>query len=160
MSRKPLPSTESPEPVLDRVEAARGRRRQAAFLCDIGELKKDLLRALDRVTRLEEIATTGMTSTKALVVEFRAGWEKQVGRTYVPNNGLEGGVMRRLLKRLAAAEIRERMARYFASREAFILQEQYSITLFERRINTLGHALVTTTRPGDQALEEEGWFKS
>lgn len=159
MSQEPLPSTESPEPALDRAEVARRRRRQAAFLCDIGELKQDLLRALDRVTRLEEIATTGMTSTKALVAEFRAGWEKQVGRTYVPNNGLEGGVMRRLLKRLAAAEIRERMALYFASREAFILQEQFSITLFERRINTLGSAPAATTRPGDNVLDEEGWFK-
>lgn len=112
----------------------------AKVLVSLGEIRKVAADLNDRIARLEEVVANGQTSTRALVTEFRATWERKTQDRYVPNDAGDGAVMRRLLKMLSAVEIRARWMRYFQLDEEFVRTNRYSMTLFgtTAMINRLG----------------------
>lgn len=124
---------------LDAVDRDRAQRR-TVFFTELAATKKLAHELLDRIGRLEEIAANGQTSTRALVVEFIAAWQQQTGDTYVENWARDLGIMRRLLKALSAEDLRWRMGRYFAQREAFVERAGYSLPVFGQTVNSLGRA--------------------
>ena len=128
----------------------------AKVLAALGEIRKVAADLTDRIARLEEVVANGQTSTRALVTEFRAAWERQTQDRYVPNNAGDGAVMRRLLKTLSAAEIRTRWGRYFQLDDEFVRSNRYSLTLFgtTAMINRLGGQVVKA-RPGRETRDAQ-----
>ena len=123
------------------TDAARATR-DAELLKQIGEAKKQTAAVLDRLARIEELLTAGQTSTRALVIEFRRGWEQATGEPYlVVSESADMGVMRHLLRARSAEDIRARMTRYFENHSNFVrITSRYSLALFASQgmINTLG----------------------
>ena len=135
------------------------RRRLEAFLKSLDEHIATLRTALDQAIRQREIVTTGQTSTRALVADFRRQWEATVGEKYLcVNEAAEHGIMRKLMKLLATEELRIRMARYFARADDFTRRARYSLPVFAQIINSLGTSDTSTTRASHTELERAGWF--
>jgi len=143
---------------VDPQEKAR-KARQKAFLTLCTELREKERKhhgeMQDMLARLEELASTGQTSTEAVYADFVRGWEKVVGETYDANVTVGKGVIRRLLKRKSAQVVRERMIVFF--HDGFAKRQGYKITAFGGMFDTLS-AKSSQEGGAAQLLQQDGWF--
>ena len=106
----------------------------------LAELHKVAALLLDEIARLEELVAHGQTSTKALVVQFVAAWERTTGDTYSPPHGAAADTraFRQLMKTHSAEQIRARMETFFTKSDAWTRQHGYPVAAFVKQFNALG----------------------
>lgn len=144
-------------------DSERVERQRDLLLKELVSLRKVAREFDDRLARLEELVALGATSTRALVLDFVVGWERRTGDRYVENWSRDLGTMRRLLRSLAAEELRRRMGRFFGLTDSFVQRQGYSLGAFAQMVATLGAVAApgpTTSRAVamHRELAETGFF--
>lgn len=142
---------------LAKVDRDRDKRRDA-FLREIGAFRQAALELYHWAGRLEEIAASGQTSTRAILTEFRTQWEQRTGRPYVvTSEAKDMAIIKRLLKQLEAAELRDLIQRFFEVDNDWYQRQAWPLALFAKEINGLR---VQRTGPDTASAALNDWLRA
>lgn len=137
-------------------------RLRDRVLKELATLRKASGDLTDGIRQLSEVVADGTPSTRALVLEFITVWERRhAGEVYDVHWARDMSTMKRLLKKAAPAEIRERMGHYFEPRDPWYEGQGHPLTLFASRFHLFKRAAMPTSGPGtgSQLLAERGYYE-